>query len=260
MQLVGAHALRTQLLTAALAAACASGAPQGPAGRDAAGRALEYLRTTRDEAGVDVAVAVQIYREQTGDPRADAAFEALRARLRGGDVERFAALLRAPKPPFPAGSVPPPLPRGTSPVADEDDDRTRSCLPEALACQISDDCRAFARREASGSVLTHQAAWLLFARWAGCPLDLDADALRARYAAGLLAELRAEPHPSDLFFERLAVLGSLGFGRAIERQWLDALLASQRPEGCFPANESTPCHPHPTALALWALGHADPAR
>jgi len=102
--------------------------------------------------------------------------------------------------------------------------------------------------------------WLLFAHWTECGLDLDVEALRHRYAARLLAEARSDPEPSDLFFERLAVLGSLGFGAAIEARWLDVLHASQQAEGCFPASAEIPCHPHPTALALWALGHAKPSR
>jgi hypothetical protein len=114
--------------------------------------------------------------------------------------------------------------------------------------------------EARRSALTHQAVWVLFARWLGCDVGLDVEDLRRRYAARLLVELRAEADPSDLFFERLAVLASLGFAGSIERSWLDALLASQQLEGCFPASADVPCHPHPTALALWALGHAQAAR
>jgi hypothetical protein len=133
---------------------------------------------------------------------------------------------------------------------------TIACPIEALGCVLSDACRAFADLEASGGILTHQAVWLLFAHWRGCALPIDLEPRARRYAGRLLAEARADAVPSDLFCERLALLGHLGFGAAIEPRWIEALLAAQQPEGCFPASATVRCHPHPTALALWALAHS----
>lgn len=254
MRELDAHIRRSRLLIALVAlVGCAPPEPTAP---DAAGRALEYLRTTTHEAGIDVAVAVQIYGEQSDDRRADAVVAALRARARAQDLASFGPLLERAKPPFPAASaarLPPALAGGRS---DDDGDEARVCMQAMLACRIDALCREFAEREASGSILTHQAVWLLFGRWMDCSHDLDVESLRHRYAARLFAETRADPEPSDLFFERLAMLGSLGFGSALEPAWLAALRASQQPEGCFPASAGVRCHPHPTALALWALAHA----
>ena len=122
-----------------------------------------------------------------------------------------------------------------------------------LSCSVSDACLEFATRDAWGKALTHQALWLLFAHWRGCALPVDADALRRRYAARLLAEARADGESSDLFFERLAMIGHLGYAAAIDPAWIETARASQQPQGCFPPAPSARCHPHSTALALWAL-------
>ena len=218
----------------------------------AATAALEYLRTTTHETGVDVLVAVEVYGALADDPRAAEVVRQARARVPPAELERFAMLLGADKPPFPAAPAPEPL--GTAnPVGDASDDRARTCPLEVLSCAVSEACVAFSAGDASGKTLTHQALWLVFAHWRGCELPVDVDALRRRYAARLIAEARADPEPSDLFFERLAMLGHLGFGAAIEPGWIEAARASQRPEGCFPPGPSAPCHPHSTALALWAL-------
>ncbi len=166
-------------------------------------------------------------------------------------------LLGLPKPPFPPASAADlPAPPGVRDLgATDGDPRAGTCPVEALSCSVGEACLEFAARDTRGKALTHQALWLVFAHWRGCKLPVDADALRLRYAARLLAEARADPVPSDLFFERLALLGQLGYAAAIEPRWIEALRASQRPQGCFPADRSSRCHPHPTALALWALGH-----
>jgi hypothetical protein len=242
--------LAAAILAAAVGAAAAKDDP-------GAAPALDYLRTTGDETGVDVLVAVEVYGELSGDPRAAGVVRAARRRMAPAETERFGALLGRAKPPFPPASAaeldaPPGAP---SLGATDGDPRAGTCPVEALSCSVSDACLEFAARDTWGKTLTHQALWLVFARWGGCKLPVDVDALRRRYAARLLAEARADPKPSDLFFERLALLGHLGYGAAIEPAWIEAVRASQQPQGCFPASESVRCHPHPTALALWALGH-----
>ena len=250
-----AHVRRTPLpivtFLLAAAAACAPAAARDPA----AALALEYLRTTKAETGVDVLVSVEVYGAWTGDPRAAEVVQQARARILPADLERYGALLGSVKPAFPdarASKLEPPI--TISPAADIPDDRSRTCPLEVLSCDASASCIEFASRDASGTALTHQALWLVFAHWRGCRLPIDVDGLRRRYAGRLLAEIRADPTPSDLFFERLALLATLGYASTIDPAWIEALRASQRPEGCFPADAAVACHPHPTALALWVLG------
>jgi len=250
------------LVAPVLAAAVVAAATATPAAVDAsAGRAIEYLRATGAETGLDVLVALQIYGSLRDDPRPAAIVAARRPALRRDELERYGVLLDLDKPPLPA--IPPSalrLPLDLAPAASSiDDDLTRRCPLEALACTLSDACREFASLEGSGGILTHQAVWLLFSRWRGCEWPLDLEERRRHYAARLLAEARVDPVPSDLFFERLALLGHLGVAAAIETRWIEALLASQQPDGCFPASAASPCHPHPTALALWALAAFAPA-
>jgi len=269
---LGAPVLRPRLLSstrraAALAAALAlastplsgSGAERSPSA--AAARALEYLRTTDDEVGIDVLVILQIYGALAGETGAARIVADRRAAIRPEDSARYGVLLEISKPPLApsgTGALSLPLPRSGRPPAG-DDDRARACPLEALSCTLSDACRAFADLDASGAILTHQALWLLFARWRGCALPLDLEPLGRRYAERLVDEARADAVPSDLFFERLALLGHLGYASAIEPRWIESLLAAQQPEGCFPANAASRCHPHPTALALWALAYTDRA-
>jgi hypothetical protein len=247
-----------RLLALAVALAAVAYGAALAAGKDpAARRALDYLRTTGDETGVDALVAVEAYGELSGDPLAAEVVRAARARVSPAELERFGTLLGRPKPPFPEASAAVlAAPSGKPDLgATDGDPRAGTCPVEALSCSVSESCLEFAARDTWGKALTHQALWLVFAHWRGCKLPVDEDALRRRYAARLLAEARADPVPSDLFFERLALMGHLGYGAAIEPEWIEAAWASQQPQGCFPADPSARCHPHPTALALWALGH-----
>jgi hypothetical protein len=231
--------------------------PRVPASQSPEGRALEYLRKTPDEMGVDVLVAVQIYGELAGDSRAERVVEAQLGRMRPDDMERYGVLLDASKRSFLAEPAPETSAEPNGALLADDDARAETCPADLLAeCVVTDSCRQFALAPARGRALTRQAAWLLFSRWRGCEPGVEVDSLRREYAARLLSELRADPTPGDLFFERLALLGSLGFAGAIEPRWIESLLASQRPEGCFPADATHPCQAHPTALALWALAHA----
>ncbi len=220
------------------------------------GRALEYLRTTQDEMGVDVLVAVQIYGEARIDSRAAQVVAAQLPRMREPDVARWRALLDGMKRPLLSAAPPPPRARVSGALADGDE-RARSCPLELLeSCAVTDSCREFANASAGGRALTRQAEWLLFGWWRGCQLGVDVDALRREYAGRILEELRNDMTPSALFFERLAVLGSLGFARSIEPAWVESLLTAQRPEGCFPADATHSCDPRATGFALWALAHA----
>lgn len=241
------------VLCGALCTSLAAAADTG-----AAARALAYLESTQDEMGIDVLVVLQIYGALSADARAAGIVEARRGTISERDLELYGTLLEIEKRAFPfaaASELDLPPVKATDLAEEFDDERVRSCPIDALSCRTPAACIEFATANSWGKVLTHQAVWLLFTKWAGCDRVLDADALRRVYASRLVAEAQLDPRPSDLFFERLAVLGHLGFASAIEPQWFDALRASQQPEGCFPAGPDARCHPHPAALALWALAH-----
>lgn len=241
-----------------LAAGCEPAPLLSPEDHRIAGDALEYLRTTEDELGLDALVFVQAYGDLTSDARAEDVVEARRADLRASDVERYGVLLDTAKPVFGASTLEgiPPPDDSPDPRATLDDDRVQRCVDAMVRCEIPPDCLDYAELRSWGYVLTHQAVWLLFAHWLECEQPLEEDALRHFYASRILAEARFDPTPSDLFFERLGVLGHLGFGAEIDPAWVDALRAAQSADGCFPANDEVRCHPHPTALALWTLAHA----
>jgi hypothetical protein len=224
--------------------------PPGP-------RAVEYLATTEDEMGIDVLLLVDVARERTASPVIEALVPRLQARV-GRDREGFTSLLGAPKPAFPAALGPlAPAPATAHRTHERDDDRTRHCPAAMLTCTLEPECIAFLRDDdgAGATYLTHRALALLIARWQRCALPFDADIHRRAMAARLVAELEADPHPSDLFFERLAVLGDLGFAGHFDPAWVHILATAQHPDGCYPASSTAPCHPHPTALALWAMTH-----
>lgn len=241
--------------------ACAPEAGLSDRDRRIADDAVEYLRTTDDEMGIDVLVVLHAFGQLTGHEGALETAEARTDRIRPAELERFGALLEIEKPPLGARTLEEvTLPTETpDPGAALDDRRVQTCVEEMTECRVSPECLDYAMLDSWGYVLTHQAVWLIFAEWLGCDVPLDVDALRERYAARLVAEARFDPRPSDLFFERLAMLGQLGYEQEIEPEWVDALRASQDPAGCFPVDETVRCHPHPTALALWTLAHASRA-
>lgn len=246
---------------AALAAACGEPGtrPLAEEHRPVANAALDYLESTEDELGLDVVIAIQAYGEVTGDPRAAEVADARASAFPEASTEPWAGLLAADKPPLPRARLGDgPEPAAPPRPADElGDDRAARCPVEVLECRVSGPCRELVELEDRGGyVLTHQGLWLIFAHWMGCSTDVDVDARRAQIAARLVAETGADPEPSDLYVERLAILGHLGYAAEIERAWIDALVEAQQPEGCFPASAAVPCHPHPTGLALWSLAHA----
>jgi uncharacterized protein DUF4735 len=247
--------MRAAVMLAVVLSACAPEAGLSAEDQAIADGALEYLGTTEDEMGVDVLVILSSYGQLADDPRAFEIVDARRSTARPEDLALFGALIDIDKRAFEPSTLDGVAPPADTPDPAAVDDRVQGCVLEMLSCTVSAECSAFAELDSWGYVLTHQAVWLLFAHWLGCAIPLDADALRHRYAARLVAEAAADPVPSDLFFERLGVLGHLGFGDAIDPAWLDALRASQEPTGCFPADDAVRCHPHPTVLALWALIH-----
>lgn len=227
--------------------------------RPAAGRAVEYLAVTDAEMGVDVLASLQIYGALRGHLGALEVAELRRDAPRPGDLERYGLLLEIDKPPLPPAALGDVAPSATTPDPADvlEDDRIARCLDEVLTCAVSPECVDYVELDDRwGYVLTHQAVTLIFARWVGCPLDVDVEERRRTFAANLLAAQRADPTPSDLAYERLAMIGHLGFADEIDPAWLDALTAAQAPDGCFPTAPGEPCHPHATGVALWALAHA----
>ncbi len=227
--------------------------------RTAGRRALDWLATTDAEMGVDVLMAMQIYAALAHEPRALDVAAARHDAPGPSELERFGRLLELDKTPLDPGRLDEVAPSATTPnPADElTDDRVVECLDRVLSCEVTRECVDYVELDDRwGYVLTHQAVTLLVAHWIGCPLDVDVEERRRTFAANLVAETRADPRPSELYYERLAMLGHLGFASAIEPAWIDALLDAQTEEGCFPVRAGQPCHPHPTGVALWALAHA----
>jgi hypothetical protein len=221
--------------------------------------ALDHLSTTDQEFGTDVVAAVQIYGELKGEPRASEVASSLRTRLRTSELERYPGLLDLPLPPLSPstleGLTPSDYP--VDPFDDLGDDRASRCLEELFTCAPTMECLDFVRLDHRwGYVLTHQAVWLLFAEWTGCATEIDVDERRHTFAVNLVEAMRVDPRPTDLAFERIALIGHLGFADAIDPAWLDAIVDAQEPDGCLPLGGGEPCHPHPTAVAVWALAHA----
>jgi len=233
--------------------------PIPPEYAPAADRALDYLETTPDEIGADVVAAVQIFGARTGDARATSLAGALRARLGPAELERYGPILDSGKPLLPAATLDGATPSATEPNPADADDRVSSCPEALISCAVPPECVELVTQDDRwGYVLTHQALWIVVDHWMECGASsagIDILERRRTFGASLRRETEADAVVSDLYAERLAMLGELGFGSAIDPPWLDALVAAQEPDGCFPVNETVRCHPHPTGLALWALSH-----
>lgn len=102
-----------------------------------------------------------------------------------------------------------------------------------------------------GYPLTHQALTLVFAQWGGC--ESQDNGTRQRIGERLRQAQRANPGPSDLASERMAMLGQLGFSDAVEDGWIESLIESQSADGSFYWEAGGDTHPHPTGVGLWAI-------
>lgn len=240
-------------------ALCALGCA-GPTERElAATRALEYLETTTDETGLDVVLATTIYAERRDDAYARRVVDVMLTRVRPVELERYGALLETDRSVFPRGSLDGVVVSTSTPDPADDwiDGDIGECLDEALSCSVTDACRDFvALEDRWGYVLTHQAVWLLFARWTGCESGVDLEARRRVFAANLVRAMEHDPAPSDLAYERMAMIAHLGFADALEPAWVDALVDAQQPDGSFEVVPGSGGHPHPTGVALWVLALA----
>jgi hypothetical protein len=226
--------------------------------RDIALAAIEYLDDTTDELGADVVASLMIYGDLKDEPRALEVAAGLRARLPSSELERYPGLLDAPVPAFSPSTLEGVTPSATTPDPFDDlgDDRASRCLEETFGCAFSDPCLDFVREDDRwGYVLTHQAVWLLFAELNECEAGIDVEERRHTFAANLVAAMRADPRASDLSYERLALLGHLGFASEVDPAWLELIVVAQTDEGCLPLRRGEPCHPHPTGVAVWALAH-----
>lgn len=255
----GAQLLRSRAAVAALVIALGCGeraVPRAERVSIAIDGALSYLRETDDELGLDVLLAVRAYGARARDGRVDALVQRRLARMAARELERYGPLLWIDVTPF--AGPPPPAPvrsERRGPERDEAGELGQRCALDALECGLDDACRGYVEADdQTGYALTHQAFVLVVARGRRCALPIDVDARRGALAARLRAEVASARGVDDLQAERLAMLAQLG--DTLEPAWIDALLDAQRPEGCFPSDHDTRCHPHATGLALWALSAA----
>lgn len=273
-QVLGLHLLsRSTAAAAAIASALlatsAFGAtPSDPGARPWLDAPLGYLLRTGDELGVDVALLLRVVGQLTGDSRASEVAEIRRLGFTDHEIGRLAPLFTLELPVLAAAGptiepLPPPsLPPAPSPADRQTLDGRRAnaatCLDRAAACELGPGCTDWATDPRFvGLELTHQAAWLLFVRWRRCPVEIELEDLQIRLAGRLLGELVNDHDYSETHLERVATLGHLGYGDRTEADWVRTVLAARSPAGCWGAKPGGPCHPHPTALALWALALAE---
>jgi hypothetical protein len=256
------HGVPGAVRGAAPAPAPSSSAPPPPWDR-AFSSGIAWLEHA-GELGVDALVFAAAAGELVKSEPAAALVAHRRKSLSDSDVGPFGKLLDLAKPPLAAASLDgvkasagKPDPSMPMPVGDAGESLVERCLRGAVTCTPSPACDAFVQREDRwGYVLSHQGVALVIAHWAGCRPPFDVEAHRRRIAADLVAETRAFPHYGDLFVERLAILGHLGFAESYEPDWIASLRAAQQPSGCWPVVAGQPCSAHATALALLALAHA----
>jgi hypothetical protein len=244
------------VLTLALTLACGTEVPPDllvVASENAASRALAYLSSTSELVTVDVVVGMMVYAEVTGDPLASSQAQRRLRLVPDEAIRAFGPALGTEHPAYEAQDLPE-LQLDAADAPDPQmtlDNRDQSCPLEALSCESSPECEEYMGLDLWGYPLTHQALTLVFAQWGGC--ESRHDATRERIGGRLREAQRANPGPSDLASERMAMLGQLGFTEAIEDVWIESLLNSQAAEGAFYWEADDETGPHPTGVGLWAL-------
>ena len=117
-----------------------------------------------------------------------------------------------------------------------------------------------AASKAGGYALTHAALASEWTREAGCARPAAIAALQQEQVLALVALVEGRAQladsfrtPVDLWIEAIAMLSYLGASDRVQPAWIDDLLAAQRADGGWPAQEGGVSNPHATALALWVL-------
>lgn len=106
-------------------------------------------------------------------------------------------------------------------------------------------------RPEPGYVATHVILCAQWLRELACPLLEEPEAGRfVDVLEGIVSRERAE---TDLAFEAMMLLYYMGEGRRVWANWVDAMLALQRPCGGWGYTVERPVDGHPTVLALWVL-------
>ena len=135
-----------------------------------------------------------------------------------------------------------------------DGDHDQRCPLEALSCELSPECEDYLGESTWGYSLTHQALTLVFVY--ECDAGDPWQEARRRVASRLAHAHRADPAPSDLAFERVAMLAELGAEFRTNEEttaWWAMVSAVQNADGGFPWDGAGESHAHTTAVALWAL-------
>lgn len=249
-------------LSLLLATAC--GDDSAPASQSTKCRALGWLAETDAEIGVDSLVMLDAAGELAARTATSEVIAARKPDVSASELAAYGLLLEQAKPPFAAASldgVPPnagtPEPKMPAPTSQGGGSLIEACLQAALGCQTPPECESYVSATDSwGFVLTHQAVWLLFAHWRWCSVPVDLEERRRSVAASIVKEAGVDPTPGDLYAERLAMLGHLGFGESYDPDWITSLRAQAGPSGCLRAAEGGDCSTHTTSLAVLALTHA----
>ncbi|ELT95036.1 hypothetical protein CAPTEDRAFT_225617 [Capitella teleta] len=134
-------------------------------------------------------------------------------------------------------------------VADLKEEFSDGCMAEIIGtaghskCSLSAECtERMLSRGLKGYSLMHQLLYTILAEQNGCPLPVDALALRASMCADSFYEMAIAlqtvhgniiPVIQDLFLEEEYVCPVLGFMEFLHNDWLRQILSWQRPSGCF---------------------------
>ncbi len=158
-----------------------------------------------------------------------------------------------PLPPRPLDGVERPAP-SADPGVPFDEERSDRCLQQALRCRFTPECAADESRDAGGYTLSHQVLYHLFATMQSCPTAPDHGRALDRRAARMYREHLSAAGVDDLFVERMGIGAFAGYRRFLRPDWLRAILAAQRPSGCWrAAGSATTCNDHTTGMAALVL-------